>query len=186
MEKIPVTIIRSKRKTLGLQIRNDGTVLARAPLKMPEAEILDFVSQKSGWIRQHQAQLAKAQENVGTQRLTRSDLEKLCQEAMRIIPPKVAHYAKLIGVTYGNITIRNQKTKWGSCSSLGNLNFNCLLMLAPELTLDSVIVHELCHRKHMNHSPEFYAEVLRVFPDYHKHDKWLKDNGAALMRRMTG
>ena len=186
MKNLPVKIIRSKRKTLGLQILNDGTVLARAPLKMPEKDILAFVSEKSGWIRQHQAQLARAQENVGTQRLTRSDLEKLCQEAMRIIPPKVAHYAKLIGVTYGNITIRNQKTKWGSCSSLGNLNFNCLLMLAPELTLDSVIVHELCLRKYMDHSPAFYAEVLRVFPDYYKHDKWLKDNGAALMRRMTG
>ena len=69
----------------------------------------------------------------------------------------------------------------GSCSSKGNLNFNCLLMLAPPKVLDSVVVHELCHRKEMNHSKRFYAEVLRVFPDYWAQDKWLKENGNILM-----
>ena len=127
MENIPVKIIRSRRKTLGLQIDRDGSVIARAPLRMPEKEILSFVSEKSDWIRKHQQQLVQARDNIGTEKLTRADLERLCQEAMRVIPPKVAHYAKLIGVTYGRITIRNQKTKWGSCSSLGNLNFNRLV-----------------------------------------------------------
>ena len=65
-----------------------------------------------------------------------------------------------------------------------NLNFNCLLMLAPPEVIDSVVVHELCHRKEMNHSPRFYAEVYRVFPEYDKWNKWLKENGGSLLSRM--
>ena len=73
---------------------------------------------------------------------------------------------------------------WGSCTAKGNLNFNCLLMLTPPEVLDSIVVHELCHRKHMNHSAEFYAEVLRVYPDYRKWEKWLKENGKRLIAQM--
>ena len=87
-----------------------------------------------------------------------------------------------MGVDYGQITIRSQKTRWGSCSSKGNLNFNCLLLLAPPEVLDYVVVHELCHRKEMNHSPRFWAEVARVMPDYKVRRKWLKDNGNGLMQ----
>ncbi|MBQ1233170.1 MAG: M48 family metallopeptidase, partial [Clostridia bacterium] len=80
---------------------------------------------------------------------------------------------------------RTQKTRWGSCSSKGNLNFNCLLLLAPPEVLDCIVVHELCHRKQMNHSSAFYAEVLRVMPDYHTRHAWLKKNGTALMGRVN-
>lgn len=80
--------------------------------------------------------------------------------------------------------IRKQRSKWGSCSSKGNLNFNCLLMPAPPEVLDSV-VRELCHRREMNHSERFHAEVLRVFPEYYKWSRWLKDNGAMLIARMS-
>ena len=97
---------------------------------------------------------------------------------------KLKIYAPLIGVEYGRVTVRRQKSKWGSCSAQGNLNFNCLLMLAPEEVLDYVVVHELCHRKHMDHSKEFWAEVRRVMPDHEKQKKWLKENGAVLMRRI--
>ena len=114
------------------------------------------------------------------------DIRSLAEQAMKMIPERVAYYAPRIGVTYGRITIRNQKTRWGSCSAKGNLNFNCLLMLAPPEVVDSVVVHELCHRKEMNHSKKFYEEVLKVFPDYWKWHRWLKDHGAALMKRMTG
>jgi predicted metal-dependent hydrolase len=98
-----------------------------------------------------------------------------------VIPERAAHYAALMGVTYGRITIRAQKTRWGSCSSKGNLSFNCLLMLAPPEVLDSVVVHELCHLRVMNHSERFYAEVLRVFPEYREKHGWLKDNGDMLL-----
>ena len=92
--------------------------------------------------------------------------------------------APLVGVSYGGITIRAQKTRWGSCSSKGNLNFNCLLLLAPAEVLDYVVVHELCHRREMNHSPKFWAEVERVLPDYDARRKWLKENGPGLISRL--
>ena len=114
------------------------------------------------------------------------EIRDLASRALEVIPERVAFYAPRIGVTYGRITIRNQKSKWGSCSSKGNLNFNCLLMLTPPEVLDSIVVHELCHRKEMNHSERFYEEVLKVFPDYWKWHKWLKENGPVLMSRMTG
>jgi predicted metal-dependent hydrolase len=112
-------------------------------------------------------------------------IEELAEQAKRTIPARVAHYAAMLGVEYGRITIRTQKTRWGSCSSKGNLNFNCLLMLAPPEVLDSVVVHELCHRKHMNHSAAFYAEIARVMPDYKARHAWLKQNGNALMNRVA-
>ena len=108
----------------------------------------------------------------------------LTDKALDIIPRRVEYFAKRIGVTYGRITIRNQKTRWGSCSSKGNLNFNCLLMLAPSEVLDYVVVHELCHRKEMNHSKAFWIEVEKVFPDYRDMVKWLKEEGSQIMQRL--
>ena len=80
--------------------------------------------------------------------------------------------------------MRAQRTRWGSCSSSGNLNFNCLLALVPPAVLDYVVVHELCHRLEMNHSPRFWQEVGRVMPDYEEHKKWLRENGAELIERL--
>lgn len=104
---------------------------------------------------------------------------------MAEIPPRVELYAKALNVDYGKITIRNQKTRWASCSSKRNLSFNCLLMLAPKEVLDSVIVHEICHCKEMNHSERFYSLVLSIFPDYYIHHQWLKDNGGRLLRLLN-
>ena len=98
-----------------------------------------------------------------------------------MFPERVSYYAREIGVDYGRITIRQQKTRWGSCTSEGNLNFNWLLMLAPPEILDYVVVHELCHRKEMNHSAAFWREVEHILPDYRERKKWLKDNGWYLM-----
>ena len=116
--------------------------------------------------------------------ITYDEVKKLADEALKYIPERVKFYAPKVGVTYGKITIRNQRSRWGSCSSKGNLNFNCLLMLTPPEVIDSVVVHELCHRKEMNHSDKFYAEILKVFPDYWKWNKWLKENGNLLIKRM--
>jgi predicted metal-dependent hydrolase len=127
--------------------------------------------------RQQEAQQAGA--------LTMEEIRSLAGKAMEVIPRRVAHYAPIVGVSYGRITIRNQKTRWGSCSGKGNLNFNCLLMLAPPEVLDYVVVHELCHRREMNHSPRFWALVEQVLPDWRQRRQWLKTHGDALMRRMT-
>ncbi len=90
----------------------------------------------------------------------------MADRAIDVIPERVRPYAPIVGVTYGRITIRNQKTRWGSCSSKGNLNFNVALMLVPEEVMDYVVVHELTHRKEMNHSQNFWTEVERVCPEY--------------------
>ena len=179
-----IEVIRSNRKTLAMEIK--GTkLIVRAPLRATKETIQAFLSENKGWIEKNLAK-AKAQQQAAAamEKLTMDDIRQLADQALKVIPERVKYYAPLVGVTYGRITIRNQRSKWGSCSSKGNLNFNCLLMLAPPEVLDSVVVHELCHRKEMNHSDRFYAEVLRVFPDYYKWNKWLKDNGGILMSRM--
>ena len=173
-------IIRSSRKTLAVVIKG-GKLLIRAPYRATDADIARFVREHQRWIETHLAKAQAAEKSLGAHRLSAAELRALAERARRFIPQRVAYYAPLVGVTYGRITIRSQRSRWGSCSRQGNLNFNCLLMLAPPEVLDSVVVHELCHRKEMNHSERFYAEVLRVFPDYRQRHKWLKDHGDALL-----
>lgn len=177
-------IIRSNRRSLGLEVNTEGLIV-RAPIIATDAEINSFVSEHKAWIEKSLKKVAekqKALENL--EPLTMEDIRALADKALKVIPERVRYYAPKVGVTYGRITIRNQRSRWGSCSAKGNLNFNCLLMLTPPEVIDSVVVHELCHRREMNHSDRFYAEVLRVFPDYWKWDKWLKENGSTLMKRM--
>ena len=184
--EVQIAVIRSRRKTIALQIREDGSVLVRAPYWMTNTEISHFVKEKKDWIRRH---LDKLEENVNNRpgiSLSGEELRLLAEKAAEIIPGKVAFYAKKIGVTYGKITIRCQRTRWGSCSEKGNLNFNCLLMKVPEDVLDYVVVHELCHRLEMNHSPRFWKEVENIFPDYRVREKWLRENGKFLIRQVHG
>lgn len=187
-DKTHIEVIRSKRKTLAIEIRPDMRVVVRAPEKIPQNEIIKFVEEKQNWIKKHLVQMYFKAEEIKKQKkepaLTNADIEKLCQKALSVIPDKVKYYAEIMGVTYGRITIRNQKTRWGSCSNKGNLNFNCLLMLMPDKVLDYVVVHELCHLKQMNHSKKFWMEVERYMPDYRNYRKWLNENGGALIERM--
>lgn len=176
-----VRIIRSSRKTVGLEIRA-GELIVRAPLYMTQERIDAFLQKHRRWIETHLRQAQERAKNP-VEPLSREELQSLTERAKVVFPERVRHFAPLVGTDYGRITIRCQKTRWGSCSSKGNLNFNCLLLLAPPEVLDSVVVHELCHRKQLNHSPRFYAEVLRVLPDYHKRHGWLKEHGADLLRR---
>ena len=166
-------IIRSSRKTLALEITRDGQLKVRAPYKVSRKEIQNFVKSKESWIFKH---LKRIEETKAEQPepLSSEEIEKLVQKALQVLPVKVEHYARIIGVTYGRITIRNQKTRWGSCSSKGNLNFNCQLMRLPEELQDYVVVHELCHRKEMNHSSDFWKEVEYIMPDYQERRARLK------------
>lgn len=182
---INVEIIRSNRKTIAIEIKSDATVLVRAPYFVKDAEIYRFVKKKERWILE---QLEKVKERQRTaeevQKLTRDEVVQLADAALKVIPQRVRHYAEIMKVRYGRITIRSQKTRWGSCSEKGNLNFNCLLMLAPEEVVDYVVVHELCHLIEMNHSKAFWQQVERVMPDYKRHRQWLKDHGTEIMSRM--
>ena len=183
-QDMEVNILRSARRTVSVEIRPDGSLLVRAPHKMSQERIAAFLDEKRSWIEKHRRLMAQRQETrARTPALTAEEMRELTRQALEDIPARVARYAPLVGVSYGRVTIRNQKTRWGSCSSKGNLNFNCLLMLAPPQVRDYVVVHELCHRKEMNHSPRFWAQVEQVMPDYRPRRQWLKDNGAALMAR---
>lgn len=98
-------------------------------------------------------------------------------QAKEIIKLKVQKYAQVMKVNYKNITVKEQKTRWGSCSSIGNLNFNWKLIMMPEAVVDYVVVHELSHLKFMNHSKEFWKEVEKFLPDYKNQKNWLAKNG---------
>ena len=171
-----IKIIRSRRKTMSLEVTREGTVQVRAPLRMPSSEIERFVKEKENWIRKHLEKVEEKKSRMaGREPLSRQQVEEIAQRAVTVIPQRVAYYAPIVGVTYGRITIRNQQTRWGSCSSKGNLNFNCFLMLVPDECLDYVVVHELCHRLEMNHSERFWTEVERVLPDYRVRRKKLQE-----------
>ena len=175
-------VIRSARRTLALEITPAGEVLVRCPRRCTNAQIDAFVQSKSAWLGRHLAQKA-AQPRLPP--LTQAQVQDLARQALQVIPRRVAWFAPRVGVTYSGITIRSQRTRWGSCSSRKNLNFNCLLMLAPPEVLDYVVVHELCHLKEMNHSPRFWAEVERVLPGYQAQRQWLKEQGSALIARLS-
>ena len=151
---------------------------------MPVSEINKFIGEKADWIEASLSKMKKkkqAAETSGKRPMSDTEVKLLFDKAKRVIPPKVHRYASLMGVTYGRITIRFQKSRWGSCSGKGNLNFNCLLMKAPDEVIDYVVVHELCHRKQMDHSPKFWAEVENILPDYKERRSWLKKYGNELL-----
>lgn len=187
---IKIEIIRSSRKTLAIEIRPDMRVIVRAPYQASGSYIEQSITDRTDWIVEHLRKLEQknrqCNDALPVKKLSNDELKKLADKACSYIPWRVAHFAPLVGVTYGRITIRNQRTRWGSCSSKGNLNFNCLLMLTPPEVIDYVVVHELCHRKEMNHSGRFWDEVARVLPGYAEQEKWLKTHGSEIMKRMTG
>ncbi|HBB61541.1 MAG TPA: metal-dependent hydrolase [Lachnospiraceae bacterium] len=187
-EKEKIAVIKSSRRTMSMEVRPDGSILVRAPFRASAEEIGNFVCSHKSWVEKQRIRIRKraAEIRLADQNpLSPEDIRLLADQALRELPPRIAAYAGQMGVTYGRVTIRNQKTRWGSCSSKGNLNFNCLLMLTPREVQDYVIVHELSHRKEMNHSPKFWEVVEEVLPDYKKRRKWLRENGSVIIRRMT-
>ena len=140
---------------------------------------------KAGRPKQEEA-LAFISSLFGTQKSTDSktvtpEITELTSKAKVELPAVVKKYADLMGVTYNRITIRHQKTRWGSCTKTGNLSFNCLIMKMPETVRDYVIVHELAHRKELNHSTKFWTIVAEYCPWYKDAKQWLKENGQSLM-----
>ena len=176
---VPYQIIKSDRKTIAIQIKADGQVVVRCPKRMRIEEARRFVESKANWIEKHLAK--RPAQDVA--KYTPKEIGQLREQARKLVTDRVKYYAPIIGVTYNKIAIRTQHTRWGSCSSKGNLNFNCLLALVPPEVLDYVVVHELCHRKELNHSACFWSEVEKVLPNYNVHRKWLKEHGASLFAR---
>jgi len=182
--EINYVIKKSCRRSISVKVSSDETVLVKAPIGTSTRTVEEFLLSKKEWIT---SQLQKvAQENKKVRELgiyTPEQLKQIHKKAKELIPQRVDYYAKLGNISYNQIFIRLQKTRWGSCSVDGNLNFNCLLVLMPLEVLDSVVVHELCHRHHMDHSKAFYNEVLSLYPEYKKWNKWLKQNGSVYLLR---
>lgn len=180
---ITYEIIKSSRKTIAVEVRQDGSVLVRAPRDCPQSRIDTFLKEKQAWVlAKVEEQKEKEADSMKIQPLSEAEQRLYRDKAREIFEQKVSYYAQMMGVSYGRIAIRDQKTRWGSCSGEGNLNFNWRLIFAPAGVLDYVVVHELAHRKEMNHSPRFWMVVEDTMPEYRKYQKWLKENGRGLHR----
>lgn len=188
--RLTCEIVRSKRRSYGIVVDEEGCVTVRIPLRGSVMTARNLVRDKQDWIfekialQKQRKQMREAQAAQNESKYTpeqRAGLEKRYRQAAKeYIPKRAAYYASELGVSYGRIRIAEQKTRWGSCSFKGTLSFNWKLMLAPPKVLDYVVVHELCHLKEMNHSPRFWKLVEEIMPDYKEYKKWLKENGNTL------
>lgn len=176
MEKITYEWIRSHRKTSAIQIKEDGRVIVRTPYSVPRKQVEQFIEERIDWILKSREKLRAVYEQKTS--ITEEMRMEGVKKALKVVPERVDYYARLMGISYGRITVREQKTRWGSCSGKGNLNFNWKLTLMPPEILDYVVVHELAHRREMNHSREFWRIVEQVLPDYQERRKRLRELAA--------
>lgn len=168
LDKDYISVIRSKRRSIGLEVHIDGNVIVRIPNRLSRKQLEDFLDKHKLWIEEKRKYVIdKADSKISTNAKKSNELTHgEIQNIHNAFENKVEYFSKIMGVSVGRITIRNQKTRWGSCSSKGNLNFNYQLYYMPEELMDYVVIHELAHRKHMNHSKKFWAEVAKYCPDY--------------------
>ena len=175
--EIRISVIRSARKSLGLEVRDANTVLARIPTRASYRELKAFVENHRSWILEKTEVMAEREEKRKStpapppELLSKTDRMKIQLK----IGKRVRHYCEAMGVTVGYVTVKNQKTRWGSCSAKGNVNFNYQLAFLPDELLDYVVIHELAHRRHRNHSRAFWAEVEKYCPDYLERREQLKE-----------
>lgn len=182
-----VEVRRSKRKSAAIKITADMQIVVFVPLYVSDNEIEKMVISKSKWIDEHMLKVQSTIDERGKlEKITFEQVKELADQAVEYIPKRVKYYAEKENFVYNKITIKNLVSRWGSCSTKGNLNFNCLLMLTPDYVIDYVVVHELCHLREMNHSEKFWAEVEKIMPDYQRAELWLKQNGGNLIARMRG
>ena len=183
--ELPYTLIRSRRKSCAISIDMDGHITVRVPMRISDREINHLLIDKRIWIVTKYLEVQKQQKKRPVSDLTDAQRTALEQRyiaaAKEYFPKRVNYFIQFTGGSYNRITIRDQKTRWGSCSAKGTLSFNWRLMLAPPAILDYVVVHELCHLSYMNHSAAFWKKVESVYPDYRTARKWLKDHGNELI-----
>lgn len=165
-------LIRSKRKTVALEIRPDGALWVRAPRWVPRALIEREIAAREEWIARRIAALPPLRPAP-----SEDELAALREAAKAYIPSRVAHFAAVMGVTPTAVKINAAKKRFGSCSSKGSLNFSCRVMAYPPEAIDYVVVHELAHLIHMNHSAAFYAVIASVLPDHKQRAALLKYRG---------
>ncbi|MCI8326771.1 MAG: M48 family metallopeptidase [Lachnospiraceae bacterium] len=165
---------RSNRKSIVIKIKEDGTVLIKAPNFVSEKEIDRIVQKRADWI-------AKCKERQNNKRtFTEQEISEYRKRARLRFTETVRNYESQLGVSVNKIYVKDQKTRWGSCSNKGNINLNWRLILAPQEVMEYVIIHELCHLKEMNHSKNFWKLVEDACPDYRERKQWLKENADKL------
>lgn len=183
--EIKYRLIRSNRKTISISVNSEGMVMVKAPIGLSRVYIEQFIEDKRDWINKTvEKQRTRFEIDEKTEKLTYEELKKYADITMQRITPFLEEYSKKLGVSYNRVTVKNQRTRWGSCSSKRNLNFNCLLAAAPDSVVRYVVVHELCHLVEMNHSKRFWLLVESLLPDYRKEVKWIKGNGHFLIARL--
>lgn len=157
-------LVRSRRKTLAIEVDRTGRVVIRAPMRATGEQIERFVAAHADRIARAQArQRARLAAHPEPDEARRAELIRRAKEEL---PPKVAYYAQLMGVQPTGLKITSARTRFGSCSGKNSLCFSWRLMEYPEAAVDYVVVHELAHITHKNHGPRFWALVERYMPDY--------------------
>ena len=164
-------LIRSNRKTISAEILRDGTLLVRAPLFCSENLILHFLHKNQDKIIKRQ-EMAKALPPIPS--ISRAEAEILRQKARGLVLPRVEYFAKLLGLEYHSVKITSARRRFGSCSSKKNLCFSLFLALLSPCEIDYVVLHELCHTVHMNHSKRFYSLIETHMPDWKEREALLK------------
>jgi len=166
MPPLAYTLKLSPRaRHLRLRLRADGSLLVTAPKRVPKLVIDKFIHDHAGWIAAKQDKLKRNPRPyswVGTT----AELKKFKSSAMRLAKDRLVHFNQVYGFRVVSVGIRNQKSRWGSCSSAGRLNFSYKIALLPPHLADYIIVHELCHLGEMNHSKRFWALVAKTMPEY--------------------
>ena len=163
-------VIYSDRKTISLSVRG-GVITVRAPKRAPKSFIENFIKKHKRFIEKNLPKEAARAEKYRA--LTESDILRLKKEARKYFHAKTQEYSKIMGLKYSRIIITSAETRFGSCSSRGNISFSYKLMLYPEAAREYVIVHELAHLLEMNHSKEFYAIIEKTLPDFRERKKLL-------------
>lgn len=168
-------LIRSSRRTLGLEITADLQVVVRAPRRCSGAQIEAFVSRHEDWISRHRAIQERRAQAAAARAVTPEQEQQLRRRAAAYIPQRVAYYAPLVGVTPAGVRITGAQKRFGSCSGKNSLCFSWRLMQYPAAAIDYVVVHELCHIRHHDHSASFWAAVAQAMPDYKERQALLRD-----------
>lgn len=169
-------LIRSDRRSLSLSIEPDGTVLIRAPRRLAKAEIDRFVQSHEHWIAAHREKAIRRAE-FDQSHFSPDQMAVLTARAKEYLPGRTAYWASVMGVTPTGIRVTSAKTRFGSCSAKDSISYSCRIMAFPPEAIDYVIVHELAHIRHKNHSREFYAFVARFLPDYRRLQNILRQRG---------
>ena len=167
---------------MAVEVDSAANVIVRAPRWSTKGEIEAFILLHWDWIEKHVKKAKKEMERTAALgKFSESDLKSMGKEAKKTLPPRVMEIAEAMGITYNKLSFRKQRTRWGSCNSKGNISLNCLLVKVPEEVRDYVIIHELAHRKHMNHSKAFWSLVEKYDPKFRDHRKWLRTEGRDLI-----